>query len=966
MAIMGRLRFALKLGLIGVLFMAPLSGLVYYLYGKLHADIQFAETERVGVQEILPGRYLAQALQAHRGASQIALTGDAAAREKLAVLTATVDAKLAAVEAQTAASPLGMAGAVADIKKQWLDLKEKNLGLKPEESLQEHNTLVRNVLKYMEAVSDKSGLTLDPDMDSFYLMDATVFRMPHMIDYVGRLRARGSGILQRQVKTHLEDSRLHVLREMFKVDIQALQSDLTKVFEANSALAAVLDARSKEAQTASADFLKTEVQALVDGDLTLNPQAYFEKATRTVDNLYGLFDAASSQLDGVLAARIDRLQSNLKLVLYGTGSVILAVAYLFAGMLASVLRSLRSIEAGAERLARGDVSELVDSYSHDELREVGAAVNSVAQTLQKFTKAELDMARAHTEEGLVSEEMRASAFPGAYGDMARNLNAMVKGHIDVQSRFTELMAEYAGGKFDNRMAPLPGERKATSDAAEQVRAGLEASAKAAAFNALVKVSLDNVSIPVRIADDEGQILYINNALQETLRKYEADFRRQIPGFDPDKVVGGNVGMFLGDARSAAVYLREITQATKSRMILGGRDVEVVTTPVIGENRARLGTAAQWSDITEQLAAEKEIAAIVEAAASGDFKKRIAEADKSGFMLQMAQGLNAILGTSEQALGEIGRILKALADGDLSQDIRADFKGVFAELKDNSNETIARLRDVIGQIHEASESINTAAREIAQGNNDLSQRTEEQASSLEETASSMEELSATVRQNAENADQASRLASVALDSAQRGADVVTKVTATMNGITESNREIADITSLIDGIAFQTNLLALNAAVEAARAGEQGRGFAVVASEVRSLAQRAAEAAKSISAVISTSVGKVDEGARLVTSAGSAMADIVAQVRRVTDIIVEIAAASKEQSNGIQQVNQAVSQIDQITQQNAALVEEATAAARSLEEQSETLVGSVAIFKLVGEGATNRSQPAAPMRNGKALH
>ena len=234
-----------------------------------------------------------------------------------------------------------------------------------------------------------------------------------------------------------------------------------------------------------------------------------------------------------------------------------------------------------------------------------------------------------------------------------------------------------------------------------------------------------------------------------------------------------------------------------------------------------------------------------------------------------------------------------------------------------------------------------------GNNDLSRRTEKQASSLEETASSVEELATTVRQNAENAIQATRLAEEASKAALRGGEVVGHVVATMSGITESNREIADITTLIDGIAFQTNLLALNAAVEAARAGEQGRGFAVVASEVRSLAQRAAEAAKEIKAVIAASVGKVDEGAKLVESAGTAMDEIVAQVSRVTAIIGEIAGASTEQSDGITQVNRAVTRIDQITQQNAALVEEANAAATSMKDQSEALVRSVSVFKLADE-------------------
>ncbi len=647
----------------------------------------------------------------------------------------------------------------------------------------------------------------------------------------------------------------------------------------------------------------------------------------------------------------------------------------------SLVRAIRTglaeANSAVEAVANGDFSKDIDCSRRDEIGQLLQSASDMTRALKSFVSAQLEMARQHNQHGLISKTIDESRFLGAYRDMARNLNDMVKSHIDAQTQFVDRMVAYADGRFDCRMPSLPGERKAISDAAEKVRAGLEASAQAAHYNARVKAALDHVSIPVRIADNEGQILYVNQAFQETLNKYEAGFRRQIPGFDPSKVVGGNIGMFLDDSRSGATYLLKITSATQSRMFLGGRDFDVVTCPVIGEHGERLGTAAQWSDITEQLAAEKEIAALVEAAAAGDFSKRIADADKSGFLLEMAQGLNAILGTSEEALGEICRILKALAAGDLSQNIETEFKGVFAELKDNSNSTIERLRGIIAQIREATDSINTAAREIATGNNDLSRRTEEQASSLEETASSIEELASTVKQNAENAQQANRLASEASEGAQRGGEVVSQVVATMNGITESNRAIADITAIIDGIAFQTNLLALNAAVEAARAGEQGRGFAVVASEVRSLAQRAADAAKDIKALIANSVAKADDGAKLVHSAGAAMGEIVAQVRRVSAIIGEIASASTEQSEGVQEVNHAVTQIDQITQQNAALVEEATAAAKSLEDQAESLVRAVSIFKLADrrEGAgckTERSQPdghangSAGLRNGKVLH
>ena len=255
-----------------------------------------------------------------------------------------------------------------------------------------------------------------------------------------------------------------------------------------------------------------------------------------------------------------------------------------------------------------------------------------------------------------------------------------------------------------------------------------------------------------------------------------------------------------------------------------------------------------------------------------------------------------------------------------------------------------MAGLVVQVREASDQINTAAKEIAQGNTDLSQRTEEQASSLEETASSMAELTSTVKHNAENARQANQLAIGASDVAVRGGEVVGQVVTTMGAINESSRKIADIISVIDGIAFQTNILALNAAVEAARAGEQGRGFAVVATEVRNLAQRSAGAAKEIKALISDSVEKVGAGSKLVEQAGATMEEIVVSVKRVTDIMSEISAASLEQTSGIEQVNQAVTQMDETTQQNAALVEEAAAAAESLEEQAQNLARAVTVFKL----------------------
>ena len=291
-----------------------------------------------------------------------------------------------------------------------------------------------------------------------------------------------------------------------------------------------------------------------------------------------------------------------------------------------------------------------------------------------------------------------------------------------------------------------------------------------------------------------------------------------------------------------------------------------------------------------------------------------------------------------------KVAQTVAAGDLSSRIVVDRRDEIGTMLEALRQMNGSLVAIVGDVRNASESIATGSSQIAHGNTDLSQRTEEQASNLEETAASMEQLTATVKHNADTARRASELAEGASMVAAQGGEVVGQVVATMDGITDSSRRITEIIGVIDGIAFQTNILALNAAVEAARAGEQGRGFAVVAGEVRSLAQRSATAAKEIKVLIGESVGKVENGTRLVADAGRTMGDIVDQVRRVSTLITEISDASAEQSRGIGQIGDAVAQLDQVTQQNAALVEESAAAAESLRIQADSLAKTVATFRL----------------------
>ncbi|TAL49893.1 MAG: PAS domain-containing protein [Methylovulum sp.] len=463
-------------------------------------------------------------------------------------------------------------------------------------------------------------------------------------------------------------------------------------------------------------------------------------------------------------------------------------------------------------------------------------------------------------------------------------------------------------------------------------------------NLRVKIALDNVSTGVMIADNRNNIIYTNKSVVDMLGKAEADIRKQLPHFSANRLIGTSIDNFHKKPSHQAQLLTSLTGTYSASMEVGGRTMLVTASPVINEQGQRLGTVAEWQDRTNETATEKELADMVDAAAQGDFTKRIDTQDKEGFFKQLGESFNQLMQTSETGLSEVVRVLDALSRGDLTENITNEYSGTFGQLKDDANSTVDKLKDIIQQIKEAADSINTGAREIAMGNNDLSYRTEEQAASLEQTAASMEELTSAVQHNAANAEKANQLAINAAEVAGKGGVAVGQVVTTMEDINASSRKIVDIISVIDSIAFQTNILALNAAVEAARAGDQGKGFAVVAVEVRNLAQRAAEAAGEIKSLIGDSVDKVEEGSKLVSQAGKTMQEIVTSIHGVTVIMSEITAASAEQSAGIKQVNQAISQMDDVTQQNAALVEQAAAAAESLEQQAQSLTVTVGSFKL----------------------
>ena len=487
--------------------------------------------------------------------------------------------------------------------------------------------------------------------------------------------------------------------------------------------------------------------------------------------------------------------------------------------------------------------------------------------------------------------------------------------------------------------------------------------------AMLRTLIDNLPDLIYVKDVDGRFLLANVAVA-----------RIMGASNPGELIGKNDFDF--HARELAALYHEDEQAVirSGRPLLAREEecrdpdgnrmhLETTKVPLRDASGKVTGLVGIGRDITQRVEAARaldgavrESQEIIQAVLTGDSDRRIAMHGKTGNLLLLAQSINQLIDSVSSTVAETVRVVGLAVEGDLTSRMSVDDKsGDFRALGVSVNSMVQAMRDVVAGLTRTCRAVQSGAEEISRGNLDLSKRTEEQASSLAETTSSMEQMTSRVKNNAESAIQANRLAVAAREQAERGGSVVGSAVAAMSEISAASSRIAEIISVIDEIAFQTNLLALNAAVEAARAGEQGRGFAVVASEVRNLASRSAAAAKEIKALIQDSVGKVNEGTKLVDESGQVLGEIVTRVKKVTDVMAEIAASSREQASGIEQVNRAVSSMDAGTQQNAALVEQATAAARALAEQATSMMNQIDRYRLGRSAAATEGSEAVIARS-----
>lgn len=457
-------------------------------------------------------------------------------------------------------------------------------------------------------------------------------------------------------------------------------------------------------------------------------------------------------------------------------------------------------------------------------------------------------------------------------------------------------------------------------------------------------AISAASTNLMIADSDLNIVYMNPAVQNMMQLAESDLKEALPHFQAKDLVGKNIDVFHKDPSHQRMLLDKLSKTYKTNIHVGKRTFCLIATPIFDDAKMRIGTVVEWNDKTAEEHIEREVSELIIAANKGDLSKRLNSEGQNEFVGILSKGLNELLDKVSGFVEDVGSLFQAMSDGDLRKRISNIYQGELDVIRNNANSSVTKLDDALVKIRNASDIVNSSAYEVAQGSDDLSQRTESQASSLEETAASMLEITETVKQTAESAKLSDSLAKEAIQKAEKGGEVVQGAVHAMSDIMGASNKINDIIGVIDEIAFQTNLLALNAAVEAARAGEQGRGFAVVAAEVRSLSQRSASAAKEIKELIRDSVHKVESGAKLVNESGLMLSEIVQSVDKVAKMIGDVTAAAVEQNEGINQINKAVTLMDEMTQKNAALVEETSAASRSMSEEASSMSQLISFFHL----------------------
>ena len=669
-------------------------------------------------------------------------------------------------------------------------------------------------------------------------------------------------------------------------------------------------------------------------------QAFVAGGPVTGNPLMGGFDSASEALQkelapfvqsqvqemktslAAVAARVDQVSQVGMMIVLAALLVAMAVAL---WVTASITRPLGNALGVAREVAAGNLNAKIE-VDASEIGQLMAPLAKMQTTLQDFEVAQLEMARQH-DAGMLDYTMPLGQLEGAYREMAQSINTLVQSHIAVKMRVVEVVQSYVDGKLDVQMERLPGQKARVTAAMDQVQMAMRAAREAALFNERVRLSLDSLPVAVTISNAQAELVHATPNAKELLKLFGG------ASFDADAFYGNKLSGLFKSAEHSTRFDEAMRTGLSIDMEVAGHQLQLLTRPVRDAGGNPIGRITQWLDRTDEIASENELDAMVDAATQGDFSARLRLDNKTGFFAKISTRMNQLMDVNQKGLEDVARVMLAMAEGDLTQRISADYAGLFGQVKDAVNTSSDNLTRVIGEVHAAADALTGAANQVSATAQALSQAASEQAASVEQTTASIDVMSASINQNSDNAKVTDGMATKTTKEAADGGQAVSQTVQAM-------KQIAAKIGIVDDIAYQTNLLALNAAIEAARAGEHGKGFAVVAAEVRKLAERSQEAAKEIGELAGSSVTTAER-------AGKLLDEIVPSIQKTSELVQEIAAASSEQSESVTQIGGAMGQLSKATQQNASASEELAATSEELSGQAEQLQQSIAFFN-TGEG------------------
>ncbi len=910
-------------------------------------QVDAAISEKDGIAPLRPTIQIMRALQVHRGLSSLALNGDTQVQSKLAESEAEIALQLKKLlqilpkdnpryrDALTRTN--AMSAAVQKLQDQ---VSGKTIDAS--KSFTAHSELVSEALLLVENIADASGLSLDPEESTYYLVTAVAEYVPQLTESIALVRGKSSAMVKQAGNgkdlSAADLATLHDMREKSEFWRQRGQRQLNKALQSDTQLAQALNLSAQEAQKSADSFLKLVDQQLFNGKPSLSAADMFSQGTLATEAQYGLFNAATDNLERLLDERIHKLSLQRNIGASALGGLALLALLTGVAIVRTITQPLQRAVAAADAVAKGDL----DFDTHDKHKDEAGTLLTTLGTMQSNLRERRDRdTRLAEETGRVKAALDQCSTNVMIADVDgqiiytnQSVQAMLQGN---EAELRKVLPNFeakrvVGSNFDsfhknpahqrNLLGQLQGEYKTQIqvaalnfslianpifDAAGQRQgtvvewkditqelAARERELKLAAENARVKQALDICSTNVMIADSDGLIIYNNQSVSQMMQRNENELRKVLPQFDARRIVGSNFDQFHRNPSHQRNLLGGLKSEYKTEIKVGQLTFALTANPIHAADGHRLGTVVEWQDRTAEVAAELEVSGMVEAANQGDFAKRIGLEGKEPFFRMLGEKFNSLVET---------------------------------------------VSGTIREVRVAADQLSGASEQVSQTSQSLSHSASQQAASVEETTASLQEMASSVKQNADSANLTDGMATKAAREAMEGGQAV--------GMTvDAMKQIATKISIIDDIAYQTNLLALNAAIEAARAGEHGKGFAVVAAEVRKLAERSQVAAQEIGNLASNSV-------QLAEKAGSLLGNMVPSIQKTSELVQEIAAASGEQSQGVAQITGAMNHLSTATQQTASASEELSATAEQLSAQASQLQDQMAFFKLAEDKHTTSS-------------